>query len=149
MRRYSVLFSLLCSPLLFLQACGTTDPPSTRNTMTSIVNSTGWNAIEMTAQKQNGSITIEGISAIDTRLVLKLRGDTVGTYPLGTIVNEAVFSDGPSQWVAFGVNSGSVTVTLADSTRVVGHFGFRGKDTTGIEQPREIASGTFDIDLAP
>lgn len=161
MRRNPVLFSLpsflslfsfllFCPIVPFLAAgCGTTDPPSTRNTMSAMVDRTAWRGVEMTARRQEGTIVIEGRSAIDTRILLKLHGDTAGTYPLGTIVNEGIFIDETSQWQAFGVNSGSVTVTVADSLRVAGHFGFRAKDTAGIEQPREITGGAFDVDLAP
>lgn len=161
MRRYPVFFALpsffslpsfllLCLIVpLFAAGCGTTDPPSTRNTMSALVDRISWRGAEVTARRREGTIVIEGRSAIDTRILLKLHGDTAGTYPLGTIVNEGVFIDETSQWQAFGVNSGSVTVTVADSLRVAGYFGFRAKDTAGIEQPREITGGTFDADLTP
>lgn len=115
--------------------------------MTAVVGNINWSAVEIAAKRENGRITLEGTSAIDSRIVLTLHGDTAGTYPLGIILHEGSFLDGLSQWHAYGVNAGSVTVTLVDSLRVAGYFGFQAKDTTGIEQPREISGGTFDVDF--
>lgn len=142
-------FLLIVLSAFLFTACGTTDPPSTRNTMTAIVDNASWRAVDVTAQRDSGRLVIEGVSAIDIAIALRLHGDTAGTYQLGAILNEGHYVDGGSQWTAHGVNAGSVTVTHIDSLRVAGYFGFRAKDTTEFRGQVEIASGTFDIDFLP
>ncbi|MCB0711071.1 MAG: hypothetical protein KDD67_01940 [Ignavibacteriae bacterium] len=132
-----------------LFACGTTDPAATRNRMGAVIDGVTWKATETEAAREGSTLQVEGSSAIGTTLRLTLKNDTVGTYPLGEGLHEGILVDEFTSWTAHGVQSGSVTITEIDGEHVTGYFGFRGKDTVGLQAEREVASGTFDIDFSP
>ena len=141
----------LCPVCILLAAvllsCGTTDPESTRNTMTALVDNVTWRAGEVSAVQDGGRLTIDGRNAIGDRLQFTLFPESVGEYALGEGLHTASFSDEFATWWAFGVGSGSLTITTLDGERVSGFFGFRAKDTATGNPPRVIASGKFDIDF--
>ncbi|MGE3799561.1 MAG: DUF6252 family protein [Candidatus Kapaibacterium sp.] len=151
MRKSRSFLQYILMPTLgaILLACGTTDPPSTRNKMGATIDGTTWRATELEAVREGSTLRIEGSSAIGTTLRLILKNDTVGTYPLGEGLHEGILVDEFTTWTAHGVQSGSATITEIDGEHVAGYFGFRGKDTVGLLAQREVSSGTFDIDFSP
>ncbi len=130
-----------------LPSCGTTDPPSTQNTMMALINNIAWNAVEVSATQEGGLLTINGKNAVGDQLQFALYANSPGTYPLGEGLHSASFADEFAEWSAFGVGSGTITILTLDTERVAGYFGFRGKDTAEGSPPKTIANGTFDVDF--
>ena len=128
-------------------SCGTTDPPSTYNTMSAIIDNVTWNAISVKASREGNNVLIEGESATGATLLLTLQGDTLGTYLLGEGVHQGELRDEGVTWRAHGMRSGSATLTEITEERVAGFFGFRAKDLSGLELSRDIVTGRFDIDF--
>ena len=144
---------IMCGSLALLGvlslSCGTTDPPSTRNSMEGVIDGTDWRATERSVTREENVIELEGVSAIGTTVRLVLRGDTIGTYRLGEGVNHGSVIDLSNTWVTHGTGSGSATITEIDEEHVVGFFGFKGKDTIGLQAPINVTNGKFDVDFLP
>lgn len=129
-------------------SCGTTDPPSTRNTISAFIDDVTWSAISVKASREGRRLCIEGESTIGITIRLALMGDTLGTYLLGEGLHEGELQDEGQTWNAHGTRSGSLTLETMTEERITGFFGFRVKDTSGVSSSREITSGRFDVDIA-
>ena len=141
---YSLIVALF---VVVLPSCGTTDPPSTQNTMMALIDNITWSAVDVSALQEGGLLTISGKNAIGDQLQFNLFANEPGEYQLGTGLHSALFTDEFTEWVAFGVGSGALTILTIDEAHVAGYFGFRGKDTTESSPSKTIANGTFDIDF--
>jgi hypothetical protein len=87
-------------------------------------------------------------------LLLNLQGITgPGTYALGTLIpmRYANTSNGSGVWETGPGSSGSVTVTVATPTRIVGTFAFTAVPASNNPATNNLAvtNGVFDVTIAP
>jgi len=147
------------SALLLSSGCGsssdngTTGPnnnnhnPSGARSMSAKVDGVAWTATAVGAGITNGIAIVSGATA--TQGVTISFVPTTGTQtitPTGIVIGSVIV--GGQMWQTNGTGgSGTVTVTSASATRVVGTFSFTAPPFTGntASPARQVTAGTFDV----
>lgn len=135
---------------------GPLDPGNTDGTLTASVSGVTFNATAVVAAYANGSLVITAVqsgvggSKSITLGVYDVTG--VDTYDLTDPGNSATYiettgSTSLSWLTAITQGSGSVTLTTATATRVVGTFTFLApaNDISGATGTKTVLSGQFDV----
>lgn len=142
------------SALVISAACGgstSTSPTNTKTnpprSMSATVDGTAWTATTVGGSVTNGIAILVGGNA--TQSVGISFVPTVGTQtmtPTGIVIGQVTI--GAQAWQTTGAagSSGSVTVTSASATRVVGTFSFTAPPLGGgSAAARQVTAGVFDV----
>ena len=142
------------SALLVSTACGSstsTGPTNTKTnpprSMSARVDGTAWTATSVGAGVTNGIAILVGTNVSESVSISFV--PTVGTQtmtPTGIVIGQVTI--GGQTWQATGASgsSGSVTVTTATATHVVGTFSFTAPPLGGgSAAARQVTAGVFDV----
>src|SRR5436190_20017876 len=146
---------LAIAALVTATACGGSSSTAPTNTKTSgtksmaaRVDGTAWSATSVGGSVTGGLAILVGTNV--TQSVSISFVPTVGTQtmtPTGIVIGQVTI--GNQTWQATGTSgsSGSVTVTTATATRVVGTFSFTAPLLAGgaTASTRQVTAGTFDV----
>jgi len=152
LRHMSSARSILTTFLLAaLVACGGDDPAgpevTTTGPVSARVDGAAWAATIAFATNTGGFVAVGASSTAGEGIGFALQGSTPGTYTFGpSNPANATLTIGSDVWSAgAGTGSGSIVITVLNSTRVAGTFSFQGVSLTGTPATRSITEGVFDV----
>jgi PBP1b-binding outer membrane lipoprotein LpoB len=142
------IFGIILTAALILSSCEQAEDvfEDLLPEMYATIDGEKWTSLARTTTMQDGAINIIGVSLSKETIVLRINGNTTGTYsvPIEVVAayNETEITDPYSLDNAFVGLTGSVTITEVNTTKktISGTFNF---NATRITDSKNVTEGKF------